>query len=162
MSYLTKKLTDGEELIYLAKLHWIMLLRPIISLAVLSVIIGIVEQQRLFDYVPIIVPYKAIIYLVIFVVFVGLPMLNLLIKKWTTSIGITNQRVLFKKGLIAIELNGMPLSKIENIDSQQSIMGRILNFGTVTIKGSGSTPIRLHDIAKPMSFRNELAALLPN
>ncbi len=56
----------------------------------------------------------------------------------------------------------MPLSKIENIDSSQSILGRIFGYGTVTVKGSGSTPICLSYIAKPMEFRNELASRLTN
>ncbi len=160
MSYLENKLTADEELIYTAKLHWIMLIKPIVALILLSVAIANIEKYRLFHYVPIAMPYKNYIYLTVIIVFVGWPLLNMLILKWSTHIGITNQRLLCKRGFIAIDLNGMPLSKIENIDSSQSILGRILGYGTVTVKGSGSTPIYLHDIAKPMVFRNELASRL--
>lgn len=160
MSYLRKKLTDGETLIYAGKLHWVILLRPIVTLVILVIGAGVIEQQKLYQYVPALVPYKSIIYIAILILFVGLPMLKILIKKWTTVIAVTDQRLLYKRGLIAIDVQGMPLSKIENTDSRQTIMGRILGYGTVTVKGSGSTPMRFHDIAKPMRFRNELATLL--
>ncbi len=139
-----------------------MLLKPIVFLGLLGVAIVNLEKHQIFHYVPIAMPYKNYIYLTVIILFVGWPLLNMLILKWSTHIGITNQRLLCKRGFIAIDLNGMPLSKIENIDSSQSILGRIFGYGTVTVKGSGSTPIYLHDIAKPMEFRNELASRLTN
>ncbi len=162
MSYLENKLTADEELIYEAKLHWIILLKPIIFLLLLGVVIANLEKYQVFHYLPIALLYKNHIYLTVIVLFGCWPLLNILIQKWSTHIGITNQRLLCKRGFIAIDLNGMPLSKIENIDSYQSILGRILGYGAITVKGSGSTPIYLYDISKPMEFRNELASRLSN
>ncbi len=161
MSYLESKLTADEELIYVGKFHWVILIKPMAILTLWVFVLANIEKYQLFNHIPIAIPYKVYIYSVS-LFFVGWLLLNMFIIKWTTHIGITNQRLLYKQGFIAIDLNGMPLSKIENIDSSQSILGRILGYGTVTVKGSGSTPIYLHDIAKPMEFRNELASRLTN
>lgn len=160
MGYLKKKMTAGEHLVYVAKLHWIIFLRPVLTAVIILTVIAFIEHERLYTTIPEIIAYKAHIYQAILLLFVAWPLLKIAVIKWTTNIGITDRRVLYKRGFIAIELNGMPLAKIENTDMQQTVMGRILGYGTVTVKGSGSTSMRLDDIAKPMRFRNELATLL--
>jgi uncharacterized membrane protein YdbT with pleckstrin-like domain len=76
-----------------------------------------------------------------------------LIKRWTDEFGITNKRVIVKTGLIARETLEMNLSKIESVNVDQSVMGRILGFGTITIIGTGGTREEFSRIANPIKFK---------
>jgi uncharacterized membrane protein YdbT with pleckstrin-like domain len=75
------------------------------------------------------------------------------IRYWTTELAITNKRVIAKVGLISrntIELN---LSKIESIRVDQSILGRIFNFGGIIVAGAGTPQAPVVGISNPMEFR---------
>lgn len=89
----------------------------------------------------------------------------LLAKAWydrfITEIAITDKRVIYKTGFISRATDEMPLSKIENIEVSQSILGRIFNYGNVDVRGTGSGgigPEKLHRIAAPLEFRNHVMA----
>jgi len=75
------------------------------------------------------------------------------IQRATSEFAITTKRVIIKEGLIARRTLEMNLSKIETVNVDQSIMGRILNYGSITIIGTGGTHEVFHNIAHPMQFR---------
>jgi len=76
-----------------------------------------------------------------------------LIDRWTSEFAITNKRVIMKVGLIRRKALEMNLSKIESVNVDQTIMGRILGYGAITIIGTGGTRESFHRISKPMEFR---------
>ena len=57
--------------------------------------------------------------------------------RWTTETDVTNLRVVHKTGFIKRRTFEMSLDKVESVDVNQSILGRILNYGDVTICGVG-------------------------
>jgi uncharacterized membrane protein YdbT with pleckstrin-like domain len=75
------------------------------------------------------------------------------IKRWSDEFGITNKRVIAKTGLISRETLELNLSKIESVSVDQSVMGRLLGYGSVVINGTGGTKEIFHNIAKPVTFR---------
>jgi hypothetical protein len=75
------------------------------------------------------------------------------IEKRTTELAVTNQRVIIKKGLISRKTIEMNIAKVENIQVDQNIFGRILNYGTVTVVGTGGTREPFRCIADPLAFR---------
>jgi uncharacterized membrane protein YdbT with pleckstrin-like domain len=75
------------------------------------------------------------------------------IQRATSEFAITTKRVIIKEGLIARRTLEMNLSKIETVNVDQSIMGRILNYGSITIIGTGGTHEVFNNIAHPMQFR---------
>jgi uncharacterized membrane protein YdbT with pleckstrin-like domain len=77
-----------------------------------------------------------------------------IIQLYTDEYVITNRRVIIKKGLIARYTLEMNLQKIETVNVDQSILGRILNYGCITIVGTGGTREHFHDIKDPIAFRN--------
>ncbi|MFI8384874.1 PH domain-containing protein [Pseudomonas sp. NPDC079086] len=92
-------------------------------------------------------------------IFLGLFGLGLLfwidaaIKYFTTELAITNKRVIAKFGLISrttIEIN---LQKIESIQVNQGILGRIFNFGSVIVSGAGNPQAPVPGISSPLNFR---------
>lgn len=76
-----------------------------------------------------------------------------LIMTRTDEFVITNKRVIMKTGLVSRKVFEMTLPHIESVNVDQSILGRIFNFGSVVIVGSGGTRERFDGIANPVGFR---------
>jgi uncharacterized membrane protein YdbT with pleckstrin-like domain len=75
---------------------------------------------------------------------------------WITEIAVTNRRVIYKKGLIQRETNEMNMDKVESVQIDQSILGRMLDYGNVTILGTGEGFETLRTIANPIELRNSI------
>ena len=77
---------------------------------------------------------------------------------WTktraTEIAITNKRVIAKFGFIRRETVELRHSKVESLHVNQSIVGRIFNYGSVVITGSGGTNAPIPYISDPLNFRS--------
>ena len=84
--------------------------------------------------------------------------LHAYVKLVTTRIVVTNRRVVYRTGLIARRTLEMNKEKIESIDVSQSIPGRLLDFGSVTVKGTGGGIEAIHNVAAPFALRNNVAA----
>jgi uncharacterized membrane protein YdbT with pleckstrin-like domain len=78
--------------------------------------------------------------------------------RWTTETDVTNLRVVHKSGFIKRRTFEMALDKVESVDVNQSILGRILNYGDVTILGVGEGKETISTIASPLDFRNHITA----
>ena len=76
-----------------------------------------------------------------------------LIEYWTSEFAVTNKRVIMKVGLIRRETLELNLQRIESVNVDQSLMGRLLGYGTVTIIGTGGTREPFPRIAHPLEFR---------
>ena len=81
------------------------------------------------------------------------------LKRWLSEFVITNRRIVIKEGFIARRTFEMNLSKIETVNVDQTVMGRILNYGSITIIGTGGTTETFHNIARPMKFRQSFQEL---
>ena len=68
----------------------------------------------------------------------------------------TNRRVVVKTGLAARKTIEMLLNKIESIEVNESGMGRLLGYGSITLIGTGGTFEPFHVMAKPLEFRNRV------
>jgi uncharacterized membrane protein YdbT with pleckstrin-like domain len=87
-----------------------------------------------------------------------------LIDYWTSEFAITNKRVIVKVGLISRQTLELNLQRVESVSVDQSILGRLLGYGTITIIGTGGTREPFHRIANPLEFRKaveEQLSLLP-
>ena len=78
--------------------------------------------------------------------------------RWTTETDVTNLRVVHKTGFIKRRTFEMSLDKVESVDVNQSILGRILNYGSVTVRGVGEGAETIDTIASPLDFRNHITA----
>jgi uncharacterized membrane protein YdbT with pleckstrin-like domain len=79
-------------------------------------------------------------------------------RRWTTEVDVTDRRVVFKRGFIkrhTVELN---MDKVESVDVDQSVLGRLLDYGDITIRGTGIGIEPLRGIGSPLDFRNHVTA----
>src|ERR1700754_625447 len=77
---------------------------------------------------------------------------------WTTETDVTNLRVVHKTGFIKRRTFEMSLDKVESVDVNQSILGRLMNYGDVTVRGVGEGAETINTIASPLDFRNHITA----
>lgn len=76
-----------------------------------------------------------------------------LLRQKTTELAVTNKRVVAKFGFISRRTIELRIQKIESIRVSQSLLGRIGNFGTIMIHGTGGATTPIPEIADPMAFK---------
>ena len=81
------------------------------------------------------------------------------IDRWQAEFVITNRRIIIKTGFISRKTVEMNLSKIESVNVDQSVVGRILRYGSITIIGTGGTRETFHNISRPIEFRKAFQEL---
>lgn len=141
MGYIDENLMNGEQIIYRTKLHWILFLGPI-AFAIIAFIFFAGGK----DIAPV-----GILFFLIAIVWA----VSVFISFKTSEFGRTNKRVLIKVGFIRRNYLETLLTKVEGIQVNQGILGRIFNYGTILIKGTGETSKPFHKIEAPMQFRKK-------
>ncbi len=81
-----------------------------------------------------------------------------LVRRSSTELAVTNRRVIAKFGLVARRTVEMNLAKIESVSVEQTVMGRLLGFGSIIVTGTGSTMDPIRFIADPIVFRQAIQA----
>lgn len=84
--------------------------------------------------------------------------LRVLIRSLTTEIAVTDRRVVYKSGLIARLTAEMNMSEVETVNVHQTVLGRLLGFGTIQVRGTGEGIAPLPGIASPLQVRKAIAA----
>jgi uncharacterized membrane protein YdbT with pleckstrin-like domain len=79
--------------------------------------------------------------------------LAIMVPIWTTEIGVTNQRLIVKRGFLARHTDEIQLWAIEEANLDQSALGRILGFGRINVQGTGDDALSVPAIADPLDFR---------
>ena len=150
--YIDDILQPGEKVLYSTNAHWMFYL-PAIGAWVAALILLVLSS------VTAAVPFLVLACLAGAGV-MGIVALVLTFKawfhRWTTETDVTNMRVVHKTGFIKRRTFEMALDKIESVDVDQSIMGRFLNYGNVTINGVGEGRETIRTIASPLAFRSAI------
>ena len=153
MSYIKSVLQPEEKVLFRSRLHWMIYLPGLVILlpAIAAGIGG--------TYIPETdLRYACWAVGAIFLLFAVLKLLIEWIRRVTTEIAVTDRRVIYKRGLIrryTIEVNN---DKVESVDVDQTVLGRIFNFGTVVIRGTGSAVEPIRNIDDPLHFRSFITA----
>ena len=78
---------------------------------------------------------------------------------WTTEIAVTNHRFIYKAGVMRRTTTEIPIDRVESVDIEQSLIGRLLGYGTVIVHATGTGFEPLQGIAHPIKLQNQLPAL---
>jgi uncharacterized membrane protein YdbT with pleckstrin-like domain len=155
MRYVQRVLQPGESVLHEAHLHWLIFLRAIgwMALAVVFLIGEMIASPN--------EPLVATT-LVVIACFFALVATEAALKAWlrrvTTEFAVTDRRVIFKTGLISRHTLEMNRSKVESVDVDQPLLGRVFGYGTVILRGTGSTFEPIYHIADPLTFRSHITA----
>lgn len=81
---------------------------------------------------------------------------HMMLRRATTEIAITTKRLVLKEGLIARRVDEMNIDRIESVHVYQSVLGRLLDFGVVMVRGMGIGEIALPVLAEPITIRRKI------
>lgn len=151
--YIDDILQPGEKVLYSTSAHWIFYLPAIMAWIVAAALLVLTRFT---------VNETAVLLCLAAAAVVALAALYWSMAawfhRWTTETDVTNLRVVHKTGFIKRDTFEMSLDKVESVDVSQSILGRILNYGNVTIQGVGEGRKTIKTIASPLAFRNYITA----
>jgi uncharacterized membrane protein YdbT with pleckstrin-like domain len=152
--YIDDILQPGEKVLYSTNAHWIFF-GPAILLWILAAVFlalsGLVGPGT-----PLMLVCWALAAIVALVALYKT--VTAWFHRWTTETDVTSLRVVHKTGFINRKTFEMSLDKIESVDVNQSIPGRIFDYGNVTIMGVGKSEETLDTVASPIAFRNAITA----
>lgn len=146
MSYINKNLMLDEVVVHRTTLHWILFLRPVLFLLLCILVLPSPDVAVLEGFL-----------LLIAIVDGGLKFVHYK----TSEFGLTNRRVLLKSGLIRVTSLELYLQKIESIDVDQGIIGRLLGYGTLSVIGTGGSKKKFANVRKPLVFRRQIQSQIP-
>jgi hypothetical protein len=155
MSYIDQSLGDGETVIIRAKFHWLYVVTASLAVlvpgAALLVFLGWCARQPVpFAKADPVTWYTALVAL--FFLWGLYTFLTLMIRKWTTEIGVTSHRFVERYGIFSMHTNEIALPNIEGVRVRQSFLGRIFGYGMVRIEGTGDDAVNTPTIADPVGF----------
>jgi uncharacterized membrane protein YdbT with pleckstrin-like domain len=151
--YIDDILQPGEKVLYSTNAHWIFYL-PAIAAWLLALILLFLSRSAVTESVILLCLSASAVAAIAALYWTSRAWFH----RWTTETDVTNLRVVHKTGFIKRRTFEMSLDKVESVDVNQSILGRILNYGDVTILGVGEGKETISTIASPLDFRNFITA----
>jgi PH (Pleckstrin Homology) domain-containing protein len=136
------RMTAQESSVYQAHVHWIVYGKAIVVAIVGSALIPILVYDE-------ITPYAAIGVLVVAAILGVVAYM----KASSTEFVITSRRLIAKRGIASRRTIETLLEKVEAVTVEQGVMGRMLNYGKVTVIGTGGTNETFTTVADPMHLR---------
>lgn len=134
MGYPTKLLSDDEVIKFEMRPHWRALILPVITLVVdvflfvlLFMLVGSWWAGTVLRWILVAIAVVILVWRVI------TPFM-----RWiSTQYVFTDRRVIVRDGVIAKHGRDMPLSKVNNVTFDVSMLGRMLNYGELHIQSAG-------------------------
>ena len=145
MGYIEENLIPGEEIIARAKLHWEPFVSPLI-VAWLVLFLAVLLMTR--EDTVCCAFLSGFVFLAAVMRF-----LQAVIIYFTTEFALTNQRIIAKRGYIRQHSLELMLTKVESIQVKQPFVGRLFNYGTIVVTGTGGTREEFPSIASPLELR---------
>jgi uncharacterized membrane protein YdbT with pleckstrin-like domain len=153
MPYVDAVLQPGETIRQITTVSWVSYLRGLLTWLVAAFILALSPGESS--------PFLQLVgrgaALIVFVFGA-----YLLVRAWwnrmTIEVAVTDRRVIYKTGLINRHTMEMHMDKIESVDVDQGLFGRLLNFGDITINGTGEGKEYIREIDRPLEFRSHVTA----
>ena len=146
VGYIEQSLGPDETFIYKARFHWLYYALAWVALIVtLGAAAGII-------YFSFIRNDWAWTILLVGCVAALLILLRRMIPLWTTEIGVTNHRLIVKRGWLYRSTDELQLKAIEQVNLEQGFLGRVFDFGRVDIHGTGVDDLKVPAVAAPLDF----------
>jgi uncharacterized membrane protein YdbT with pleckstrin-like domain len=149
VSYAESILEPNERIVATGRPHWIHYGKAFAALvAAIAIWIG---GSQIEGSHPIIVIIAAVVLLSAIALFA-----QAWFQRWTTEFVVTDRRVIYKTGFIRRHTVEMNMDKVETVQVDQTVLGRILNYGNLHVLGTGQGIEHLHMIGSPLTLRNAI------
>lgn len=149
-SYVESVLAPGERVVHRAAIsHWNYALSYLIGIVSIAIAAGTLASQS-----------QARMPIAAAAALIGLAIILVAaIRRATTELVLTDRRIIAKRGFIRRDTVEMNLGKVESLHVNQGLLGRLLNFGDVTVVGTGSSLEPLRGIGRPLELRRKLGEI---
>ncbi len=131
MGYIEDSLSEGEVVRERFNLHWIARVPMIVWIFLAIPTFGVTLLLALWEW----------------------------LKLRSIELGVTNRRLIFKKGIISRETEEMKLSSVETVEINQGIIGRILGYGNIKITGRGISDLLFRNVDDPMEVKRTIESV---
>lgn len=128
MSYIEESLSEGENVVKLFRLHWTARLWLALWIVLILPTFGIALLLAIYEW----------------------------LRLRTLEYGVTNKRVVFKKGIIGRQTEEMKIGSIETVEIDQGVLGRILGYGDVKVTGRGISDVVFRRMDDPMAVKRHI------
>jgi uncharacterized membrane protein YdbT with pleckstrin-like domain len=154
MRYVRRVLQPGETIVYATRLHWLIYLHTILLSIACVILAGAAVSTSDNQGISLALGIAAVI-CALLALSAGL---RAFIRRATTELAVTDHRVIYKSGLLSRHTIEMNRDKVESVDVDQSLPGRIFGYGTVVVRGTGGSLEPIRNIGDPLSFRSHITA----
>jgi len=170
MKFLKKRnLQENEELLYVPGLHWFYTIKyMVLSLPIFVVLLilwGLAEDYAASGWFPGIETTEDFQYVLKYlflaaVVGVLLVFVCRVFMYICVEYGVTNKRLLIKRGVLRVVATEIPIDRIESICCIQGLLGMIFNYGTLHISGIGGSIPAFRMVGRPYALRRKIARII--
>ena len=151
--YIDDILQPGEKVLYSTNAHWIFYLPGLAGWLISAGLLVLARTVLNETAIMLCLAVSAVVALIALVL-----TLRAWFHRWTTETDVTNLRVVHKTGFITRKTFEISIDKVAAVSVEQSVMGRILNYGDVTLETMGESEETLKTIAAPLQFRSTITA----
>jgi uncharacterized membrane protein YdbT with pleckstrin-like domain len=149
MSYVNSQLLPGESVQYRGRLHRIIFAPAVFLATVLLVVLIVSIQVR-----------QELLVAALFALIAAVTFIWAYVHYSASEFAVTNKRVIMKVGWVHRHTLETLLSKVEGIGVDQGIVGRMLDYGTIQVTGTGGTKESFNRISSPLEFRRQVQAAI--
>jgi membrane protein YdbS with pleckstrin-like domain len=152
MSYVNAVLQPGERVKAVGRLHWVIFLRAMLLVAIGIALLALARKMgpQIKDVIDVAAGLVLVLGLLAF--------LRAWFRRSITELAVTDHRVIYKRGFLRRHTVEMNMDKVETVDVDQSVLGRLLGFGTIHVHGTGQGIENLSRVAAPLRLRNAITA----
>lgn len=144
-SYIENALASGEQILHVGKVSlWSQTKAITLGIALIAFGIFIAQKTSFGHHIPLVCALLGV-----------LSGFTAWLRSQATELAITNRRIIAKSGLLSRRTMEINLARVESLQVEQSLLGRILNYGQLKIAGVGDSQEPVDYIADPLGFRRK-------
>jgi uncharacterized membrane protein YdbT with pleckstrin-like domain len=151
--YIDDILQPGEKVLYSTNAHWIFYLPGIVAWIVAALLL-VLSRATITEGISLLCLSASAVTALAALYWTAKAWFH----RWTTETDVTNLRVIHKTGFIKRQTFEMSIDKVASVNVEQSILGRILNYGDVRLTSMGESEETIRTIASPLAFRSFITA----
>ena len=154
---MTSELLPGESLIITAHPHWVVVIKSLVVPLVLIAAVAIADFTFLQDNRSSL-PAHTRTYLTLGVIAIaGLWLIVVWIRWQSTSFTLTDQRIKIETGVFGRQSKMIPIDRVQDCTTKQSLIGRMLGYGRVEVDAAGAQGAEVLDhLPNPGAFRDQV------
>jgi uncharacterized membrane protein YdbT with pleckstrin-like domain len=157
VGYVQQNLNPGERILYTTHLHWLVLFRSIFvdtifSAAGLALIVWGMAGKHAERGEAQVAGIAGVVLIILGSIILAIAVT----RRNATEMAVTNKRIIIKTGFLTKRTVELFLSKVESVGVEQTLIGRMMGYGSITVRGTGGTNEPFSHVANPLEFRRQV------